>query len=746
MSAKRGTVLDVVMVLLLTAVALSVLDDTFADRSYLVAGLVPVALLLGLALVARRFHEGVWWYALGAVVLFAPVGALVALRRPGPYVLPTFETMNRVLGECISAPQTLVGTVPPVDATGTVMLVPFMIGFLAAAPASWLALATRSTLAPAVPLVVALGATIPLGVLVPTLLVPRGILFAIVLVGWAAGRARRREALVGQPRGSVAAAMTAVLTVTLVSGLVSLLVPDDNEVDRVLLEGDANAAIVAGAGQSVVPHRVGSRSELLKTTGVPEGRRLRFAALDLYDGSAWVPADESPGADASGTFKRIGREVAPLHSGRTVEIRIQVRPGYSSDWLPMLGELTRLDLDYTDGRTQLEDVRYNQSTSSALVIGGVNPRDDYTFGAVLLEDEFTHEDATKEPTADQRQPAGAFLDQYLRPFDRAELRPIQRVLLLARYLRLNGTTRVVGSSSQSAVDLGLRLLGSKDMTGTPFQYSAVMALGASRLGVPARVVTGAEPRPNGMVEHDDVISWVELQFDDGTWRTLDPSRYVGVHPATEEGVEEAAAAGAWVRKWLADDDEEEFRIPKGAEFEIPEGTEFEVREPRSYGAVVGAIAVVLISLLFLPLLLVPLVKVLRRGRRRRTASWSGLYVNAWQEVLDAARDLGAPVPDAWSRVAQARGLGAGLDLARQADAAVFAPRPPEPEGGRAFWDACQDLRRRLMAEADPRRRWWSHLNPASLLAGWARRRSARGSVAQVRDKDRGARRQQPTGA
>lgn len=744
MSRQRGTVVDVVMVLLLMALALSVLDDTYADRTYLVAGLVPVALLVGLALVARRFHEGVWWYALGAVVLFAPVGALVALRRPGPYVLPTFETMNRVLGESISAPQTLVSTVPPVDATGAVMLVPFMIGFLAAAPAAWLALATRSTLAPAVPLVVALGATIPVGVLVPTLLVPRGIAFAIVLVAWAAARARRREALVGQPRGSVAAALTAILTVTLVSYLVSLLVPDDNEVDRVLLKGDASTAVVAGAGDSVVPNRVGSRIALLKATGVPEGRRLRFAALDRYDGSAWVPADESPGAGGLGTFKRIGHDVSPLHTGRTVGVRVQIRPGYSSDWLPMLGELTSLDLDYTDGRTQLSDVRYNQATSSALVVGGVDPRDDYTFGSVLYDDDFTRQDQTREATAEQRQPEGAFLDRYLRPFDRQELRPVERVLLLARYLRLNGTTRVVGSSSQAPVDLGLRLLGSREMTGTPFQYTAVMALGASRLGVPARVVTGAEPDARGIVEHDDVTAWVELQFADGTWRTLDPSRYVGVHAVDDEEPGTGVDAGAFVKEQLeqaAKGKDKEIRIPKGSPILLPEGTAIE--QPLSPWQVILRVLAGIAGLVALTLALVPLVKVLRRGRRRRATSWSGLYVNGWQEVLDMSRDLGAPVPDAWSRVAQAQRLGAGLDLARTADAVVFAPQAGQPEEGREFWDRCQALRRELRSQAAARPRVWSYLSPASLLAGWARNRSAR---AQVRDEDRGPRRQQPAGA
>ena len=751
MSSRREDVLDSVVVVLLLALTLSILDDTFADRGYLVTGLVPAVLLLALAVLARRFHEGVWWYALCAVLLFAPLGGLVALRRPGPLVLPTLETMNRVLGECLSAPTTLVSTVPPVEASGQVMLVPFMIGFLVAAPAAWLAVATRSVLGPAVPLVLGLGATIPVGVLVPTYLVPRGIAIAIVLIAWAAVRARRREALAGATRGSFAAAATALATVAMMSVLASFLVPDNIEVDRVLLRGEGNARDVASAADSVLPS-AGPGNQLLKTTGVPDGRRIRFAALDLYDGSAWVPADTSPGTDGFGTFKRIGREVATLHDGRTTGIRVQVRPGYSSDWLPMLGELASLDLDYTDGRTQISQVRYNQATSSALVVGGVDPRDDYTMGVVLTPDTFTRRDPTREATEEQRQPEGAFLDPYLRPFDRAELRPVERVLLLARYLRLNGSQRITGSSSQAPVDLGLRLLGARAMVGTQFQYSAVMALGASRLGVPARVVTGAEPGARGIVLRDDVTSWVELQFADGTWRTLDPARYVGVHVLTEdEDPFGGVGAGGFVKEQLqnaAKGKDKEIRIPKGTPITFPDGTVLDaVDESLSPWQVLLLVIGVLLAAIVVVLLLVPLAKVVRRARRRRTSSWSGLYVNGWQEVVDVARDRGTPVPEGWSRVAQASALGAGVGLARRADAVVFAPGPgADASDGRAFWDDCLALRRQLLQDTDVRHRWWAVFNPASLLAGWARGRRDDSGVAHVRHEDRRAGGQQPARA
>ena len=742
MTRTRGSVVDVVVVVAVMTAILSIFDDTFADRSYLVAGLVPVVLLLAFALVARRVHEGGWWYFLAALLLFLPLGAVAALREPGPFLVPSVDTMTTVLVQSVSAPTTLVSTVPPVDASGEVALVPFLIGFLATAAAAWLALGTSRAIAPVVPLLLALVATIPLGVLVPTLLVPRGVVVGVVLLVWAAHRARRREEVTGGSRGSVAAGLTMVLTVTAVSGLVAVLVPDDDQSDRVLLSGEDTSALTSAAGSGLRFAPASDDTRLLKATGVPEGRRLRLAVLDRYDGEAWVAAEGSPGSGGYGTYKRIGSEVAPLHPGPTVVVRVRFLPGYSSDWLPMLGELTSLDFDWNPGRTDVGDIRYNQATGTALVVGGVDIRDRYSFESVAGKDTLPRRGDTREPTTEQRQPAGSFLDPYLEPFDRKELLPLEKVLLLARYLSVNGAVRRSESFDQSADALGRRMLGSRRPAGTSFQYSALMALGASRLGVAARMVVGAAPGPRGLVDYGDVTTWVELQMADGTWRPLKLERYLGsapegpvpvTAPAPDEFVAEQLVAAARGR----DDD---IRPPRGSR---PDGT-LDDTGPSARGlllvAALGAVAIVLVAVL-----LVPVAKIVRRRRRQSAGGWSRTYVNGWQEVLDAARDRGTPVPDSWARVAQAQRLGQGIELARRADAAVFAPAPTPDTDARAFWDACLTLRRELLARADARRRWWAPFNPASLLAGWARRR-ARSSSTQVRHEDRGARGQQPAGA
>ena len=88
MRRQQGSVVDGIVVVVSSAMILSILDDSFADRSYLVAGLVPVVLLVSLALAIRRVHEGGWWYSLVGLAGFVPVGALGRPARAGAVAVP----------------------------------------------------------------------------------------------------------------------------------------------------------------------------------------------------------------------------------------------------------------------------------------------------------------------------------------------------------------------------------------------------------------------------------------------------------------------------------------------------------------------------------------------------------------------------------------------------------------------------------------------------------------------------------
>ena len=152
--SRSAALVDCAVVVGATFLVLTLLDESFWSRDYLVAGMVPVVFLLALAWSVRHLADGVWIYSLVSLIAYAPLGALAALHRPGPWIMPTFETMNRVLGETFIAPRLFVNTIPPVEASGTLLLLPYAIGFGAAVPAAWAAVS---------------GATIPSGMPVPNL-------------------------------------------------------------------------------------------------------------------------------------------------------------------------------------------------------------------------------------------------------------------------------------------------------------------------------------------------------------------------------------------------------------------------------------------------------------------------------------------------------------------------------------------------------------------------------------------------
>ena len=81
---------------------------------------------------------------------YVPIGAAVALRSYEYLGLPTPDAMLRVLTATFTAPGELLTTIPPVDATGQVMVLPYAIGFLVAASSGWLAIATDRPMAPVV--------------------------------------------------------------------------------------------------------------------------------------------------------------------------------------------------------------------------------------------------------------------------------------------------------------------------------------------------------------------------------------------------------------------------------------------------------------------------------------------------------------------------------------------------------------------------------------------------------------------
>ncbi|HYH71765.1 MAG TPA: transglutaminaseTgpA domain-containing protein [Nocardioides sp.] len=719
---QRTSWVDVVAPFVLTVIALSALEGSYADRSYLVVGALGALTATAVATVARTQRRDRGELLLALLVLFAPVGALFSRHDGDVVTVPGIESMSAVLTDGFTGPGQLLSTIPPADPVGAPLTLTFILGYLVAGVSAGTALYGRRAVLPVMPALLGLVAAILLGVQEPAGVALRAALFALVAIAWSGWRGQRRSATAYAGRDTAVRGLVGVAVVAAVVGLAPVVAgPTSSSAEpRWVLRGQV------GKGEDVdsmdnplsdfrrytrqLPGTPGNvyNETLFEVDGLPDNVPMRFATLDVYDGTRWRADNRTVEDRADSLFLRIGSEVdAPL-SGRNIDVRVTLRMGYVSSWLPLAGQLTRLDFTFLDGRAQREDVRYNPATLTAMVRGGLTRRDDYEFAAVLPPS------ALKVGMSPYRrgrsQTEGAFLDEALEPWREASLSPMERVFSLAEYLRTNGRFSDGAQSwerqfeaGHDPVRLGEGFFEASQMVGDHEQYTAFMALAANRLGVPARTVVGAVPGPDGVVSGSDVTTWVEIRVKDGSWRILPSDVYLSTRPPRRSEPRKKDPG-----TFVAEAEEERARKSRPPTT-TPERDALEevAEEPASRTPVV--VAAVLLGMVLVAS--VPALKWWRR-RRRSTGSGRDQLAGAWQELLDLLVDLGHTVPPS-PRPSQALVLGRGTEAARLADG-VFAPGEPSDADVAAIWTLVESERRALLAEHGWKgrvRAWW---NPASL--------------------------------
>jgi hypothetical protein len=418
---------------------------------------------------------------------------------------------------------------------------------------------------------------------------------------------------------------------------------------------------------------------------------------------------------------------APL-PGEHVEVNVEMRAAYTGAWLPLVGQLTSISFDFADGRAQREDVRYNPATSSATVVGGIGPDDDYTFTATVPNTELA-KNSTAYPVDEPLQPAGQKLDAFLEPYVRSGRDPLTQVLLLARYLHKNGrysdgTGALNVPPGHDINRLATQFIGADRIVGNDEQYAAFMALAANRLRVPARVVVGTFTPRNGKVKGRDVQAWVEVRVRDGSWRILPTATFMSNKKPRRDD-EPPQSLADFVEDQLPDDPEDDPDSDEQVPLPDPDA-DLGPGDPQDEGSPVP-VGGTSLGLLLLTLLsqAVPLLKMGRRAVRRRRHRPSARVVGAWRELVDQGADLGVPVHHGATRETQAAELGIDLDLARRADDLVFAIGPPTLAAADDYWRETADARRVLAGRESLWRQVRAFYSPASLIG------SARGNLPAV---------------
>jgi hypothetical protein len=741
---RSATFYDGGFLLLLGGVALYGLHNSFTGPSYLVAGVVGLALGIALALLIKRLGQPLIILVASVAAAFFILGGVVALHDLGGSALvPVPHTLSQLASTAVDGWKNMLTTLPPVD-NGPLLALPYLLGLIAGAAGMVVSDRTRWVPAPAIVVGALLALVILLGVQSPSQTTVEGALFAGLVLAWLMIRAQRSRPHYftgGSVRISrrVSGALLCV-GATVLAAVIGTHVPGMNSSRTVLRSSVVPPFNVGQYPSPLVGFRRFTKGyselqtdnglydkPLFQISGVPAGTLVRIASLDSYDGNVWGAGDVAgsvvdAGPSQSDTFQKVGQVINDPQRGKQLTATVKILNDALGVWVPTEGGLTGIKFTNPNEQAAASDFRYNLATSTGIMPQGLQPGDSYTFDAVLPASALS----AHAQLASGALPEVASYTQFQQIATRwagHAASSLQQIEAVAAYLRANGhyTDGGVGYQSFAAGHSLYRLTqflsSSGELAGDDEQFAALMALMANELNVPARVVLGAHVPANGIVTGQDVHAWVELQAVNGSWLTLPQTDFMGTLPPKKQSqksqpsvpsnaipppapVQPPATAGEPLSNTI-------FHRVQGSKVTHP--------LPK---AIIDVVAYVGTPLLVLALICGTIIalKLGRRRYRRKHGSPSRRLVFAWRDLMDNARDFGITAPTKATRREQATVLGfaGAAGSAARLDAVMFGSQPPDDEAAAAYWSHADEVRRELAVAHSRTRRIRAALNLVSL--------------------------------
>ncbi|MEN0129951.1 MAG: transglutaminase domain-containing protein, partial [Brevundimonas sp.] len=748
---------DVVCLVGVLGVALAPLVAVYGGRVAVPA--IAGGLLLGAGLALLGAARG--WSAISVVAgvvatYFVAGGALAAPSTTVAGVVPTLDTLRVLARGLGSSWQQMLTLQPPVGSSGALLVPPYVLALVGSAAAVGIALRARGAAAASAALVPVLvvAAVAVLGTRHPT--VPpmtTGVVLLVVLLPWASWRAGLLRVRRFVSLGLIAAlgVVAAVAGAPAVVGETPRLVVRDEIVPP--FDPRAYPSPLSAFRQFV---KEGKKTTLFTVTGLPAQSRIRLATLDRYDGVVWNVAGDGT-ADSSGEFRRVGGTIDAPSRGVPATVRVAV-DGLTGVWLPTVGEPTSLDVA---DPTAAAGLRFNDATQAAVLTGGVHDGLTYSMDVVVPRVP-TDKEVGRATGQDVTLPVDSGVPDIVATTAADVARdagtPVQVARALSQWLTddgyfSNGLTGQADSLSGHGADRMSSLLGGKLMVGDGEQYASAMALMARAMGLPSRVVLGFVPQATAAkgkplaVTGDDISAWVEIAFSGYGWVPFDatppreqtPEQSEQPNPSDPQPqvVQPPPPPPDAVKPPDDDTEQPSPQAPPSAQDDMPRWREV---------VIIGGAVTAPLLLLALPFIVVGALKARRRRKRRRSRDVTSRVAGGWDEVLDAAVDLRRPVLAHATRRESARALDDAFadtdaqpevassvhELARAADRAAFASRPPTAAEAAAYWADVDTAVRAMRRGVGWRRRTWARLSLAS-LRGRHRpsKRSRRGGTSPV---------------
>ena len=737
----REDLVDLGFAAALTGVALYGFHTGFFGPMWIVAGVVGILLGLAVAHLGATYRwPGVLTFAVLVVVYFLLGGVAAVRNHLIAGVIPSVRTLQDLAVTPVRGWKEWLTLLPPVDAFGALVALPFIVGLFGSALAYTIARRWHHPFLTALVPLALLAGSIYLGTMDPAGLLVQGAVAALLLIGWMSMRAHRNRPPLqnGAGRQSRLAIGTALV---LVSGLAGLYAgpllpggggPEDRQVARSYLTPPFDVAQLVSPLPAYRRYTEPSDTKnferiILRTRNLLRGTPVRFATLDSYDGTVFGAGSRaSTGlSDPGKAFQQAGRRIANPAPGKSTEVTFTVPAnGYRDAFLPTVGAVT--GIEFTGPRsTELEENSWiNLDTDTMIAPGRVGPGDSWTQRVTIPAAPPKTLPANVDLATGSITGAAStsFLDTAVSRMSGETGSPWQRIVTIAKYMQGQGAYTDGGVKSTERYYLPGHSLarlafftGTTQLAGNDEQYATTLALMAGRLGVPARVVMGAIPSQQGAIKGKDVHAWVEVKTADNQWYPILPSQFLPDRnkkpnqlqlqkPQQKEGAQIPPPSGISPPSVLQGPDQAQ----NATSVKKPKVSAF---DPSTWPWWLRVLVLYVLLPLLVLTLLVAAVGGLKAWRRRRHATRGEPVTRIawmWADLMAEARSTGIHVPRRATRLEQAAVFeadGPVPPLAVSADARVFGPGDPALEDSEAYWREAGAARKALRG----RMPWWKRV-------------------------------------
>ena len=734
------------------------------DAYYLISGFGGI--LLGLAIAAANAHLRLGLLITAALALGAYLVLGTVLAVPDAAVagfVPSLDSLRTLLLGVVFAWKDMLTVGVPVGTAGGVLIVPFLSSLLTALVAGILTWRAKSPYWPLLPVLALFVTGIAFSTNAAFLTVERGIALTVIAIAWATfrrdalRRSDTRKVSVNRPQGdagtaqrarirrlgTAAAVIAASVAVTAVAAPL-VTASDDRKVLRnvVVPPFDPKDYITPLASfRNFVKDK--KDDTLFVVKGLPRDGRVRLGALDAFNGTNY-----NMDPNGSGNFSKVGdtksintladtSSVVPTND-YSLNITIEDYQGY---FVPGGRKTTGLSFDQS-ASAAASGLYFNSGTDTAVTTKGLSKGDSYRvqvsdpvklehgqltqydFAKVTLPDALEVPPVVGSQANDLSADAPTAIDRV-----RQIEAHFQKTGAFSNGLVTEGQLPSVSGHSSSRLR---NLLTAKQMLGDDEQYAVAMSLMLRHLGIPSRVVMGFYPEPtspeNGAGEvkitGKDVHAWVEVAFDRVGWVSFDPTPPKDNIPIPPDPENKSKPKPQVLQP--PPPPQEPADLPPDSSPDALDADQKKNNPWLFWGALLGALGIALIplSILALPLLLIALLKSRRRKSRFTDGHPAQRVGGGWNEVVSLATDMGAGIDTRATRRESAAVVAGAFPasgttttlLARRADASIFGAGQPSEEEVKEYWTIVDGSLKEMTATVGFWRRQQARFSPRSLLA------------------------------